>query len=256
MSVRHYLASASRSLLLSLSLSPSLIISLIISLILPPTALAQDVPPYLQMARELLHDVAPQDNSYRYNGWIRIKGDKFLFDEVHRSEVHTDCSGLIDALLERTEPQVLDAFKNTHWKSYPKAANYYEVIAAGQGFVRRSTITDVEVGNIFAAKFTADIDTGHVMLVDAKPRRIENPVSPILPDTQQWEIVVIDSSSSSHGKNDTRHRSDGTRQNGIGRGSVRVYTDATGQLLGWVMTLAPRDRLRSSGELAIGKPVL
>lgn len=242
MSARHFLAPALVSLSLSLSLSL--------------TAYAQDVPPYLQMARNLVNDVAPEDNSYRYNGWIRLKGETFQSREVTRSEVHTDCSGLIDALLQRTEPQVLDVFKNKRWKSYPKAANYYEVIATDDGFLRRASIKDVEVGDIFAVKFTRDINTGHVMLVDAKPRLIEDPVSPIIPGTQQWEIVVIDSSSSAHGKSDTRHRTDGTRQNGIGRGSVRVYTDANGQLTGWVMTLAPRNKLRSSGDLAIGKPVL
>lgn len=236
MSVRHLFVPA---LLFSLSL----------------TVHAQDVPPYLQLARNLVNDVAPENNSYRYNGWIRLKGDTFMFSEVTRPEVHTDCSGLVDALLDRTEPQVLKVFQSKHWKGYPKAANYYEAIAAGEGFERRASISDVEVGDIFAAKFTAEIDTGHVMLVDAKPKLIEHPVSPIIPDTQQWEIVVIDSSGS-HGKNDTRHRTDGTRQNGIGRGSVRVYTDGNGQLTGWVMTLAPRDKLRSSGDLAIGKPVL
>jgi hypothetical protein len=218
-------------------------------------ARTQDIPPYLQSARDLLNDVAPENNSYQYRGWIRIKGEATLFGTADVSEVHTDCSGLVDALLQRTAPQVLKVFQHQHWKSYPKAENYYAAIAASDGFILRKDMNAVEAGDIFAAKFVNDKDTGHVMLVDAKPRLIETPVEPIVPDTQQWEIVVIDSSSS-HGKSDTRYRPSGPKQSGIGRGSVRVYTDSSGQLVGWVMTMAARSKWRSSGALAIGKPVL
>lgn len=221
----------------------------------PVAAKAQDIPPYLQSARDLLHDVAPENNDYRYHGWIRIKGDATFFGTVEVSEVHIDCSGLVDALLERSDPAFMKIFRHQNWKSYPKAENYYAAIAAGDGFELRKNMEDVEAGDIFAAKFDNEQDTGHVMLVDAKPKLIETPIEPIVPDTRQWEIVVIDSSSS-HGVTDTRYRASGKKQSGIGRGSVRVYTDSTGQLVGWVMTMAPRNKFRSAGALAIGKPDL
>jgi hypothetical protein len=232
-------------------------LSLLLSCLLlgQATAQAQDIPPYLQSARDLLNDVAPENNDYRYRGWIRLKGEATLFGTAEVAEVHTDCSGLIDALLQRSAPQVLKVFQHQRWKSYPKAENYYAAIAAGDGFLLRKDMSEVEAGDIFAAKFVNDKDTGHVMLVDAKPRLLDTPIEPIVPDTRQWEIVVIDSSSS-HGRNDTRHRPSGPKQTGIGRGSVRVYTDSSGQLVGWVMTMAPRSKFRSSGALAIGKPVL
>jgi len=232
-------------------------ISLILASILacPFVTQAQDIAPYLATARTLLDDVAPENNSYQYRGRIRIKGDKTLFGQVDTSEVHTDCSGLVGALLKRDAPQVMRVFERQRWKSYPKAENFYAAIAASDGFFLRKNMEDVEVGDIFAAKFVDDKNTGHVMLVDARPKLIETPIEPVLPDTRQWEVVVIDSSSS-HGKTDTRYRPPGSRQTGIGRGSVRVYTDGNGQLVGWVMTMAPRTRLRSSGNLAIGKPIL
>ncbi|WP_288410511.1 hypothetical protein [uncultured Herbaspirillum sp.] len=219
------------------------------------TAHSQDIPPYLQTARDLVNDVKPEDNSYQHHGWIKLKGESTLFGKVEVSEVHADCSGLIDALLERSAPQVLKVFRSQNWKSYPKAENYYAAISADNGFEFRKRMEDVEPGDIFAAKFDNEMDTGHVMLVDAKPRLIETPIEPIVADTQQWEIVVIDSSSS-HGKTDTRFRASGKKQTGIGRGSVRVYTDKAGQLVGWVMTMSPRQKFKSTGSLAIGKPVL
>jgi len=230
-------------------------ISLLVASTLAGPLPAQDIPAYLQTARTLLNDVAPENNSYQYRGWIRIKGDPTLFGRADVSEVHTDCSGLVGALLKRDAPQVMQVFQRQHWKSYPKAENFYAAIAAGDGFVLRNDMAEVEVGDIFAARFVDDRNTGHVMLVDARPRLIDTPVAPLLPDTRQWEIVVIDASSA-HGRTDTRYRQGGARQTGIGRGSVRVYTDRRGQLVGWVMTMAPRSKLRSSGELAIGKPVL
>ncbi|EJN08693.1 hypothetical protein [Herbaspirillum sp. YR522] len=220
----------------------------------PWPAQSQEVPAHLASARYLLQDVAPENNSYQYRGWIRFRGDKTPFGQAAVSEVHTDCSGLVGALLARDAPRVMQAFEHQRWKSYPKAENFYAAIAAGDGFMPRKSMEEVEVGDIFAARFVNDRNTGHVMLVDARPRLIETPIEPILPDTRQWEIVVIDSSSA-HGTTDTRYRPGGARQTGIGRGSVRVYTDADGRLVGWVMTMAPRTRLRSSGDLAIGKPL-
>jgi hypothetical protein len=232
-------------------------ISLIIASTLawPLLSPAQDIPPYLASARSLLNDVTPENNSYQYRGWIRIKGDQTLFGQVDVSEVHTDCSGLVGSLLKRDAPQVMAVFDHQRWKSYPKAENFYAAIAAGDGFTLRKSMTEVEAGDVFAARFVDSKDTGHVMLVDAKPRLIEPQIKPVMPDTQQWEIVVIDSSSS-HGKTDTRHRAEGKKQTGIGRGSVRVYTDNSGQLVGWVMTMSPRTKFRSTGSLAIGKPIL
>lgn len=225
------------------------------TLVFPWLAQAQDIPPYLATARTLLNDVAPENNSYQYRGWIRIKGDPTLLGQANVSEVHTDCSGLVGALLKRDAPQVMQVFAHQRWKSYPKAENFYAAIAASDGFVHRKSMDEVEVGDIFAAKYEDDRNTGHVMLVDARPRLIENQIEPVIPGTTQWEIVVIDSSSA-HGKTDTRYRKSGSKQTGIGRGSVRVYADGSGQLVGWVMTMAPRAKLRSTGNLAIGKPVL
>lgn len=219
-------------------------------------ARAQDIPPHLALARSLLAEVQPENNDYRHRGWIRVKGETGTFGtfgRVDTSEVHTDCSGLVDALFERTAPRQLEVFRDKRWKSYPKAENYYEVIAAGEGFLTRPTLHAVEVGDIFAVKFDASADTGHVMIVDRAPALLATPLKPIVPGTLQWKVTVIDASSA-HGKSDTRHRDDGTRQTGIGRGSVRVYTDENGVPQAWVMSDEARSKLRSSGTLAFGKP--
>lgn len=217
---------------------------------------AEDVPKYLQLARQLVDEVAPEHNHYQHNGWIRVKGDSTLFGTVSASEVNTDCSGLVDALLRRTAAEQLDAFSFKSWKGYPKAENYYEEIHAGHGFQARRTIQEAEVGDILAAKFTTPADdTGHVMLIDAPPQRLDPPLKPLIPDTQQWAVTIIDASSA-HWKGDTRYRENGGKQTGIGRGTVRVYTNAAGEPVGWAWSLGPGSRFRAHDLLAIGRPLL
>ena len=219
-----------------------------------PLAFADEVPPHLQLARQLLEEVSPAHNSYQHNGWVRWKGDAGLFGSVSESEVRTDCSGLVDALFERVNNQALAAVHQGHWKGYPKAENYYEAIVAHQGFVQRKEIGEVRPGDIFAAKFQNQKDTGHVMIINALPQALAPAPKPHIDGTRQWAVEVIDSSSA-HWKGDTRYREDGGKQTGIGRGTVRIYTRPDGSLAGWAWSLGPASKFRDQDQLAIGQPL-
>lgn len=219
-----------------------------------PLAVAADIPPHLQLARQLLEDVSPARNSYQHNGWVRWKGDFGLFGSVSEPEVKTDCSGLIDALFERVNSQALAAVHHGHWKGYPKAENYYEAIAANQGFIRRQEIGQVQVGDIFAAKYQNAKDTGHVMIINALPQLLDPAPRPLIDGTRQWSVEVIDSAAA-HWKGDTRYREDGSRQTGIGRGTIRLYTLPDGSLVGWAWSLGPASLYRDHDQLAIGQPL-
>jgi len=207
---------------------------------------------HLELARELLSEVTPDHNSYAYNGWVRWKGDRVLFFEATASEVRTDCSGLIDALLDRAHSETFDIIKSkTLWRKYPKAENYYQAIQEGLGFERRTVINSATPGDIIALRYPNASDTGHVMLVDDFPQQIE-PHPPILPDTLQWAVSIIDSTATPHSDTDTRFA---TKATGIGRGDIRIYTDLSGVPVGYAWGIYKTKVYRTDQRpLAIGKP--
>ena len=227
---------------------------LLILLFSPAWAAVPVLPAHLQLARQLLDEVSPEHNSYQHHGWVRWKGDAGLFGRAEYSTVQTDCSGLLDAIFVRTDSLALDGVRKTYWKDYPKAENYYDAIQQSQGFVRRERMQDVEAGDVFAARFLHAKDTGHVMIINSKPQRLDPPLPPLQEGMSQWLVEVIDSSGA-HWKNDTRYREDGSQQTGIGRGSVRIYTRDDGSLAGWTWSSGPGSKFRSDDQLAIGQPV-
>lgn len=208
-----------------------------ISVVIPLSAVAaEQMPTHLQAARTLLSSLAPENTSYRYNGWVRWKGDTL----TPYSEAHTDCSGLISTLLERVRCGMNDlpALATSKGK-HPKAADYYNFIAKEEGFKRVVTVKDILPGDIIAVKYNAgataryNSNTGHVMLVNALPVRREIDTKPVVAGTIQWEVLVIDSTAGPHGKADSRHGKKGTKRNGVGSGVFRLYTDAEGKMLGY-----------------------
>ena len=60
------------------------------------------------------------------------------------------------------------------------------------------------------------------MLVVAK-QRPRKASAPLVEDTEQWEVAVIDESHTGHGKADTRHKEEGGFGAGLGQGVFRVY---------------------------------
>lgn len=185
---------------------------------------------HLELARELTSEVTPDHNSYAYNGWVKWKGDKVLFFETSTTEVRTDCSGLMDALLDRVHSKTLDIIKSkTQWRKYPKAENYYQAIQEGLGLVRHTALGTAAPGDIIALKYQNAANTGHVMTVDDAPKPLE-PRVPNFPGMRQWGVAIIDSSASQHGETDTQY---GTKSTGIGRGEIRIYTDTEGVPVGY-----------------------
>ena len=72
---------------------------------------------HLELARTLLSEITPDHNSYAYSGWVRWKGDRTVFFDATTTEVHTDCSGLVDALLDRVHSETLDIIKSKTQRS-------------------------------------------------------------------------------------------------------------------------------------------
>lgn len=157
---------------------------------------------------------------------------------------HTDCSGFIDHLLMHVDGYAPDDFKRWFGSRRPTAARYHDAIAEGRGFTPLATVAELQPGDVVAIKYlTRHDNTGHIMLVVEPPRRMLASL-PVVDGTTQWALTVIDSSESGHGPTDTRHKrgTDGRDHDGLGRGVVRLYADATGRVAGFAWSTLKASR--------------
>ena len=125
-------------------------------------------------------------------------------------------------------------------------------------FNASSRISDVRPGDVIAIKYPAGSEnTGHVMLVAAAPQRSQNS-EPMVAGTEQWTVTIIDETSSSHGKGDTRLGADGKSRAGVGRGVFRIYADSRGNVMGYTWSTSRRSEFRAQNDrhLDIGRLVL
>jgi hypothetical protein len=210
----------------------------------PNVQAASSIPKHLELARELVATVKPENNKYvifRATG-VHWKGDLFTSE----NSVNTACAGLVTGVLEHAKSPSVDKVKsNTQWKHELRTNNYFEAISKELGFNKISKLSDVLPGDIFAfsckdicsvtdgnENATSDIQ-GHVTFVDAKPT-LKNPTPPLIDGTLQWLLPIIDSSPGPHDMKDTRWRPKGEpRVSGVGRGTIRIYTDPDGVPVGY-----------------------
>ena len=172
---------------------------------------------------------------------------------------HTDCSGFIDHLLMHEDGYKPDDFKRWFGSRRPTAARYHDAIVEGRGFTQLRSVRELKRGDLIAIKYLTRTDnTGHIMLVTETPQR-QAPSAPQVDGAQQWAVTVIDSSQSGHGPTDTRHKrgAGGRDHDGLGRGVVRLYTGAGGEIVGfsWSVTKASHFVGPDDEHVALGRPI-
>jgi cell wall-associated NlpC family hydrolase len=202
-------------------------------------------PDHLAAADELVKRVAPANSSYEHKqGSVSWKGS----DGATQYECHTDCSGLMNHLLAHCYGINAAQLRGWMGSGRPTAQHYYRAIAAGNGYTRIEQLVDARPGDIIAVKYPKGSEnSGHVMIVARPPSRRTSTL-PLINGTEQWEVAIIDSSTSGHGKNDTRHRPDGGINQGIGSGGLRVYTDSQGRIVGYTWSTASGSEFRRQDE--------
>lgn len=185
---------------------------------------------HLDWAITMVSQLQPENTSYKHrNGHVKWKGE----NGTNEFESHTDCSGFMTALLEHSYGFTPEYFEQWLGKRRPLAKTYHEAIINQNGFKIIQSIAEVEPGDIISVRYPDGTrNTGHVLIVAETPRE-RKASRPKIKGTGQWEIAVIDSSESGHGKTDTRLREDGTFGSGAGKGIIRVYTDRQGQVVGY-----------------------
>jgi hypothetical protein len=210
-------------------------------------------PPHLQAALDLLAAVEPSDTNYQHHdGVVHFPGEGSA-----RAECRTDCSGFVDAVIKHAYG--LKSAQLSDWldAKRPLAKHYHEAIAAKHGFGRIPVLQDARPGDILAVTYPAgakENNTGHVMIVAGLPKQ-RTPSAPVVGDTLQWEVPVIDESESGHGKTDTRHHPDKTSADGLGRGVLRIYTDHEGRIAGyaWSVLQVSKFQSQSAHNMVIGR---
>ena len=148
----------------------------------------------------------------------------------------------------------------------PLAKHYHDAIIHENGFQQIKHVGDALPGDLLAVIYPpGEENTGHVMLVADKPRK-RDATPPLIADTVQWEVAVIDVSRSGHGPNDTRARAAASPEDansdsgkhsreGLGRGTLRIYTDENGAVAGysWSTTKGSKFVEQSYHHLVIGR---
>lgn len=209
-------------------------------LILSFNSLKAEESKHLEDLRILETNTLPQNNGYQHRHTnVQWKGSKSAKEYICKC----DCSGLVNALLSHSYG--IKKIELLQWMGSlrPKAVHYAHAIREEKKFKRINKIQQAAPGDLIALQYRPDAklktqDTGHLMVVDAMPKQRVVAIPPIVPNTIQWEVTVIDSSKSGHGVQDTRFRN-GNVQPGLGKGIFRVYTDQEGNLVGYTMSTSP-----------------
>jgi hypothetical protein len=212
----------------------------------------EQIPPHLQQAMLIAHQIDADHNEYAHKGcFIKWKGE----DGATIYENRSDCSDFLDLLLEHTYHFTPQQMKGWTGHERPYATNWYDIVHTGNGFNVISEAESIRPGDVLAIKFPPGMaDTGHIMLA-ASVARHRSATAPIEPGTQQWELDVIDSSKSGHGKADTRRKPDGTFAHGVGEGTIRLYSNADGVITGYSWSTGGASNFEpvSEHKLAVGR---
>jgi hypothetical protein len=163
--------------------------------------------------------------------------------------------------LLRSDSTITPTLVQSWWGSKsPSSAGYYDQIVQQHHFLRVLNMDDLLPGDVLAIKYLDSANpanSGHVAMLEGCPGPLALPIAPVVADTTQYAMNVVDSTSSAHGctintpASDTRWvpnnpaapcASGGTDM-GAGRGVVRFYARSAGlagagEIMGYAWSLA------------------
>ncbi|WP_199789420.1 hypothetical protein [Sorangium cellulosum] len=190
-----------------------------------PRGAAAQPAPHLEWAEDLVFNLAPDNNEYNSSPslitWAGVSG-------ARRYTNRTQCATFLTELLKRSYGFTTSSLYDWLGSTSPSAAVYHDAIVAEDGFERITSLTHARAGDILTILYPAsESSTGHVAILRQAPRR-RSAAMPLVPGTVQFEVSVVDSTSSLHGTSDSRMSSGGRWATGAGFGVMRLYTSVTG----------------------------
>ncbi|KQT13931.1 hypothetical protein ASG30_18220 [Ramlibacter sp. Leaf400] len=156
-----------------------------------------------------------------------------------------DCSGFVTRSLMKAFAFSSGSISTWLGSTGPSSARYHDNILATNNFQRIEAASSVKRGDLVAIKYLDKTSggTGHTMIAAGAPVERSQATKPIIENTVQYELRIIDSTSSPHGDGDTRKGTaadgSGSDQNGAGLGTMRLYADAsTRKIVGYTWSLS------------------
>ncbi|TXG98326.1 MAG: hypothetical protein E6R08_04865 [Nevskiaceae bacterium] len=202
------------------------------------------VPDHVLLARQVVENIKPENNSYsNSNRYVRLPGD-FLSAGY---TVHTDCTGFVFDMLERNGYRI--RFSTRAFSDRYGIADTVDGIRRNETFDRLTLVQDLRAGDVVAWKYMEGANSrglgGHIVMVNQAPVRVEKPTQQATDaGLTMWSVEVIDSSTGPASPDDTRYVQGTSAQdaanalntqkpqklNGVGRGRFYLYADAAGAL--------------------------
>jgi len=238
-------------------------------------------PAHVTWAESIVFHVLPENNAYSTTPTTVNWSGERIYSTTTKSYTDTTaalatsyvnssvCNSFLTKILQKAYGW--DERYMISWigQASPYAQTYYDKIAGSPtatptttGWIKITSITNVQIGDIIAIKYLDGATvTGHVMIVDAAPT-VMAALNPIQANTVQYAVDVLDSSSSVHGTFDTRVLATGN-DTGAGRGTLRIYANTNGTFAGysWSNTsgspfIAPSARILTVGRLVTSTTLL
>jgi hypothetical protein len=229
-----------------------------------------DTPRHLALARELVENIKPEDNQYVLGGeFISFPGDLIS----SKYSMKADCSGFLLAVFERAKYPTRSQMTFLKWspgRKRARAEDFLYSIENEKGYRHIKRIEDMRPGDLLAHAMLNIEDqkqtgtTGHVFLINSLPRKIA-PRRPAVEGTTQYEVSIIDSNEEHVGDDDSRLQYPASKLKGLGQGTIRIYSDGDGELVGWARTFRNTNRFFSYNprfpsdtklrKAAIGRPL-
>ena len=233
------------------------------------------IPRHLQLARDFVANTRPENNSYSNRAvYTRMPGD--LFSSEYR--VATDCSGFVEDMFRRAKSGVIEQLRTQRLKDRHSTLDWQPSIERQEAFMRVRRVTDIQPGDV-AAWLYLNTGThtlpGHMLFIDSVPVKLETPRRPLIDGLDQYEVAIIDTSQEAKSRDDTRYVSKAAlrdaneakgkergsiaspNQKGVGRGHIRFYGDAAGDIKGIAFSF---DKAKFHGlddwSIVVGRPRL
>jgi hypothetical protein len=231
---------------------------------------SNEIPRHLVLARELVENIKPDNNHYSLgDDVVNFPGDFFS----NGYSMRANCSGFVIALFERAKYATRSQMSFLNWSAGRrkfKSEDFLYSIENEKGFKRIKSIDEIRPGDVLAIELLNAQDksetgvTGHVALINSAPKKIPSR-KPIVEGTRQFEVSLIDSNQEPAGDDDTRVIDSSSRLQGLGRGTVRLYADSDGEVVGLARTFKNSNRFFSytprfpsdtkPRRAAVGRPI-
>ena len=176
-----------------------------------------------------------------------------------RPNATCDCSSLMIHLWKHTYGSTENDIKAWFVVKRPTARRFHDAINDGKipAWKKINKLKDAKPGDLIVMKYTEakpGDDTGHVMMIEAAPEAKKEGPTKVENATTEWHIKIIDSTSSPHGKADSRY-DPATKNTGVGRGVFRIYTDKDGDVAAYTWSAESDRTLRKpdTHHLVIGR---